>query len=60
MTLPTAERRLPVAPSRAEPAGASCECVGKLMGIAQLLRYSATDTQRATAIETLNETRLAL
>jgi hypothetical protein len=47
-------------PSRAGTAGASFESVGKLMGVAQLLRYSATDAQRATASETLNETRRAL
>lgn len=52
MTLPRAKRRLLVAPIRAELAGASFECVGKLMSVAQLLRYSATDAQRATATET--------
>jgi DNA-binding PadR family transcriptional regulator len=47
-------------PGRSEQAGAFFESVGKLMGVAQQLRHSATDAQRAAAIEKLDEARRAL
>lgn len=47
-------------PGRSEQAGAFFESVGKLMGVAQQFRHSATDAQRAAAIEKLDETRRAL
>jgi DNA-binding PadR family transcriptional regulator len=47
-------------PGRSEQAGAFFESVGKLMGVAQQFRHSATDAQRAAAIEKLDEERRAL
>ena len=47
-------------PGRSEQAGAFFESVGKLMGVAQQFRHSATDAQRAAAIEKLDEARRAL
>ena len=47
-------------PGHSEQAGAFFESVGKLMGVAQQFRHSATDAQRAAAIEKLDETRRAL
>lgn len=47
-------------PGRSEQGGAFFESIGKLMGVAQQFRHSATDAQRAAAIEKLDETRRAL
>jgi DNA-binding PadR family transcriptional regulator len=47
-------------PGRSEQASAFFESVGKLMGVAQQFRHSATDAQRTAAIEKLDETRRAL
>lgn len=47
-------------PARSEQTGAFYESLGKLMGVAQQFRHSATDAQRAAAIEKLDEARRAL
>ncbi len=47
-------------PGQGESAGQFVESVGKLMGVVHQFRHSATDAQRAAAIEKLNETRRAL
>jgi DNA-binding PadR family transcriptional regulator len=47
-------------PGQSESTGQFFESVGKLMGVVQQFRHSATDAQRAAAIEKLDETRRAL
>ncbi len=47
-------------PGRSEAGGAFFESVGKLMGVAQQFRHSATDTQRVAAIAKIDEARRAL
>jgi DNA-binding PadR family transcriptional regulator len=45
---------------QSESAGEFFESVGKLMGVVQQFRHSATDAQRTAAIEKLDEARRAL
>ncbi len=47
-------------PGRSEQSGAFFESVGKLMGVVHQFRHSATDAQRAAAIEKIDEARRAL
>jgi DNA-binding PadR family transcriptional regulator len=47
-------------PGRSEEAGAFFESVGKLMGVVHQFRHSATDAQRAAAIEKIDDARRAL
>lgn len=47
-------------PGRSEADAALHESVAKLMGVVQQFRLSATDEQRAAAVEKLDETRRAL
>jgi DNA-binding PadR family transcriptional regulator len=47
-------------PGQSESGGQFVESVGKLMGVVHQFRHSATDAQRAAAIEKLDETRRAL
>ncbi|MES2092437.1 MAG: PadR family transcriptional regulator [Actinomycetota bacterium] len=47
-------------PGRSAQAGAFLESVGKLMGVVHQFRHSATDAQRAAAIEKIDDARRAL
>lgn len=47
-------------PGRSEQSGAFFESAGKLMGVLGQFRHSATDAQRAAAVEKLDEVRRAL
>lgn len=47
-------------PGHSEGHAAFFESVGKLMGVIQQFRHSATDAQRAAAVEKLDEARRAL
>ncbi len=47
-------------PGQSESDAQFVESLGKLMGVVHQFRHSATDTQRAVAVEKLDETRRAL